>query len=126
MYCKYCGTKNEYNNRFCPNCGAKMIEENKEKINAAPVYTAPQYSQTGYSQETVIEGKGFAIASLVCGIVSIVVYFIGVLGIVFGCVAKSKGYKGSMPTAGIICGIFGLIGDGIFLMLEAIDALTFL
>lgn len=56
-------------------------------------------------------GKGFAIASLICGIVSLFCFAIitGVLGIVFGSVAKGKGFRGGMATAGIVCGVIGIV-----------------
>ena len=55
-------------------------------------------------------GKGFAIAGLVMGILSffIVPLLFGGLGIVFGALAKNKGYRGGMATAGIVCGIIGI------------------
>ena len=35
-------------------------------------------------------------------------FIAGVLGIVFGGVAKSKGFKGGMATAGIVCGAIAI------------------
>lgn len=69
-------------------------------------YGAPQY---GYSQPAA-PGHGFAIAGMVCGIVSLLMFTLvtGTLGIVFGVVAKNKGNSSGMATAGIVCGAIGL------------------
>lgn len=70
-------------------------------------------------------GKGFAIASLICGILAIVCcggMIQAVLAIVFAFVAKSKGYKGGLATAGIITAIVGIvlgIGTIIFSVITA-------
>ncbi len=129
MYCKYCGTENADNVKFCPNCGASMTEEavksvNEENTYTQPVYEQPNYQQSSYNQPNYNQvpnepGKGFAVAGMVCGIVSLFCFgFIcGVLGIVFGGVAKSKGYKGGMATAGIVCGIIGILGAFLVLFL---------
>ena len=56
-------------------------------------------------------GKGFAIAGMVCGIVAFFFagFILGLLGIIFSGVAKSKGYRGGMATAGIVCGVIALV-----------------
>ncbi len=63
------------------------------------------------------DGLGLAIAALVCGISAIVIPYIGlvigILAVVFGCVAKHKGNTGPMATAGIVCGAIG-IAIGLF------------
>lgn len=60
------------------------------------------------------EKKGLSIASMVLGIVSIVlccIYYISIpssiLAIIFGAIGMKKGGKG-MAIAGIVCGIIGL------------------
>ncbi|MDI6840157.1 MAG: DUF4190 domain-containing protein [bacterium] len=66
-----------------------------------------------------IRGSGRAIASLVCGILSIfmpgVGFVLGILGIVFGAVARSEIRRSEgklrgegMAVAGLVCGIVGL------------------
>lgn len=63
---------------------------------------------------------------MVCGIVSLFVFaFIaGALGIIFGAVAKSKGCRSGMATAGIVCGV---IGAGLYfvMLVSGISLLTF-
>lgn len=67
------------------------------------------------------QGNGMAVAGLVLGIISIVLFFlswidaiIGILAIIFGAIGMSKankiGGKGKgMAMAGLICGVIGVI-----------------
>lgn len=97
-----------------------------QNYNQAPNYQNPQYNQNynqnynqgqpqGYGYNTApiappAAGKGMAIAALVLGIVSFFCFpaITGTLGIIFGCVAKGKGCRSGMATAGIICGAIGI------------------
>ena len=98
MVCNTCGTPNVDEAAFCSNCGAPLTT------------TAVQNTDNG---------KGFAIASLVLGIVSIFCFAIitGTLAIVFSSKAKAKGYPGGMATAGFVCGIIGLVGWAISMVM---------
>lgn len=100
MVCNNCGTPNAEGAMACVNCGAPL---------------------TAAVAENTDNGKGFAIASLVLGIVSIFCFAIitGTLAIVFSRMAKSKGYPGGMATAGLVCGIIGLIGWVISMVMYA-------
>lgn len=83
-------------------------------------------------EEKVSNGKGFAIASLVTGILSIVcltfiVVSIGlaVCSIIFGMIAKNRGEK-SLSRAGITLGVVSLaITLILFLFLEVFEASLF-
>lgn len=83
-------------------------------------------------EEKVSNGKGFAIASLVTGILSIVcltfiVISIGlaICSIIFGIIAKNKGEK-SLSRAGITLGVVSLaITLILFLFLEVFEASLF-
>jgi len=71
-----------------------------------------------------VPGKGQAIASLVLGIVSVVLSFCGwlaILGLVCGIVAlvcasmsKKAGFTGGIRTAGFVLGIIGVVLCAIF------------
>ncbi len=89
---------------YCPNCNA----QNPDYANNCTSCGAPLKS--GVTASADAPGKGLAIASLVCGIVSFFCFGIvlGILAVVFGGIAKSKGYRGGMATAGIVLGIIGL------------------
>lgn len=83
-------------------------------------------------EEKVSNGKGFAIAGLVTGILSIVcltfiVISIGlaICSIIFGIIAKNRGEK-SLSKAGITLGIVSLgITLILFLFLEVFEASLF-
>lgn len=99
-FCPNCGTQNADSAQFCEKCGTQLVAQQ-------PVNNQQQNQPTN---QPMVPGKGFAITSLVCGIVSFFCFAIilGILAIVFGSVAKSKGYKGGMATAGIVLGIVGM------------------
>ena len=114
MLCENCGNLNEPESKFCTFCGADLSLTDTDESPITPT-PAPTYNPSGvvpqYSNQNPEDGKGLAIASLVLGIVSFFcfAYITGILGIVLGAVAKSKGYKGGMATAGIICGVIGIV-----------------
>lgn len=131
MQCKKCGTTNQDNAKFCSGCDADLSLQNAGEgldMNAGQSisYNVPpqnqnynynqapgqnmNYGYPPYQNNVQDPGKGLAIAALVLGIVSFFCFPIitGVLGIVFGGVAKSKGCRSGMATAGIVCGAVGL------------------
>ena len=113
MVCKNCGTECGENTGFCATCGAELTEQT---VQVQPTVSSHQPYPPNYQQSlplafSVIPGKGLAVASMVFGIVSF--FFVpsvtGTLAIIFGCVAKSKGYRIGLETAGIACGIIGIV-----------------
>ena len=107
-YCSKCGAVNPDYASHCSSCGAPLS-------GAAP---APGFNSTpgfnaapGYGPVSGAEpGKGLAIASMVCGIVSFFIFglILGVVALVLGLVAKNKGYRGGMATAGVAMGAVAL------------------
>lgn len=71
-----------------------------------------------------IPGKGAATASMVLGIVSVVLWFfgysalvsviLGIVGLILAGNAKKAGFVGGMQTAGFVLSLIGLIGGAIF------------
>lgn len=71
-----------------------------------------------------IPGKGAATASMVLGIISVVLWFfgysalvsvvLGIVGLILAGNAKKAGFVGGMQTAGFVLSLIGLIGDAIF------------
>ena len=67
-------------------------------------------------------GKGYAIASLVLGIISIVFIFVfpiigliaGIVGVVSASMSKKRGYVGGLQTGGFVCSLIGLIINACF------------
>ncbi|MBQ4054516.1 MAG: DUF4190 domain-containing protein [Clostridia bacterium] len=106
MICNKCGTHCDDSARFCTGCGADFSAP-AENQNPSPVSNAYCVQPGLVNPEA---GKEFALASLICGIVS---FFCGlplsVLAIIFGKLAQSKGCKDTAAKAGIICGIISLI-----------------
>lgn len=102
MICNNCGTSNDPNAKYCASCGSSLTAV---EANAASD-----------------EGKGFAIASLVLGIVSIFCFAIitGTLAIVFSRMAKSKGSQSGMATAGMVLGIIGIVAWALMLIIGLI------
>ena len=152
-YCMKCGAKNDEGNKYCEVCGAALEEDTFEKATLkgnAPEKTAPEedtfeeitlkgnapkntvpmetipWKDTETAKPAEDERKGLAIASLICGIVSLLCGCGGVLIIgVFGCcinfivavpaivcgiisLAQKRGGKG-MAITGLILGGLGLL-----------------
>lgn len=71
-----------------------------------------------------IPGKGAATASLVLGIISVVLWFfgysalvsviLGIVGLILAGNAKKAGFNGGVRTAGFVLSLIGLIGGAIF------------
>lgn len=57
-----------------------------------------------------VPGKGLAIGSLVCGIISLFVFgiILGIVGISLSLAAKKQGFTGGIATAGLVLSIIGL------------------
>lgn len=86
------------------------------------------YSQQPLEKPTKAPSAGLAIASMVCGIISLTVscstpylpFVLSLLAVVFGSVSlgKHKGGK-EMAIAGLVCGIIGLVSAVIILVVGA-------
>lgn len=88
MICPDCGTENSANEAVCTGCGRVLLEAAK-----------------GY-------GKDFALASLVLGILALVIfpYLYAPLSVLAGLVARKYAYRGKMVPIGIVCSVIGVIG----------------
>ena len=116
MNCHHCGSCIAEEAAFCPNCGIKLQSDPvQEAVEPCRYTAAPVIEQQGKKADE--PGKGFAIAGLVCGIVSIFYLRIitGALGLIFGLIARSRGYRKGMSTAAITCGAVGL-GIGLLIL----------
>lgn len=70
-----------------------------------------------------VPGKGAAVASLVLGIIAVVLWFfgytsivsviLGIVGLICAGNAKKAGFMGGLRTAGFVLSLIGLIGGGI-------------
>lgn len=72
------------------------------------------------------QGKGLAIASMICGIASLATCYagrgaitaviVGIVGIILSSVAKKQGYTGKFATLGLIFSIIGIaVGAIVFI-----------
>ena len=74
------------------------------------------------NQTTCEEKKGLSIASMVLGIVGLIIFALpcGILAIIFSIVGKKKGGKG-FATAGLVLGIIDVV-FGLIAIVTAISA----
>jgi hypothetical protein len=146
IYCTSCGAENEAGAHFCVSCGTKLempVQDqnpNTESLtgdvvsnNTQSTYTyttqPAQSAQTYYSvpEEPKKEGGyiGVAIASLVCGILSLLCcpfaccgsccggpnVLLAIASIVLGIIALVKAFDGKgMAITGLVCGGIALVG----------------
>jgi len=144
MFCKNCGTQLEEGKNFCPNCGAVLESDptapvvetvETETISPAPVFQEPEGcadAPAGQEPETCADApacqepdpcvaeqkeapdEGSVMAK---GIVASALSWIGIPGIILGCIAMNRvkkyrreGYRYSGKLkAGYITGLIGLI-----------------
>lgn len=126
MVCNNCGAQNADGVRFCATCGADLSQQ---YVQNNAYQQQPQFQQQNFYPNAPVgptPGKGLAIASMVCGIVTLALFCIwyvsiitGILALVFGGVAKAKGCRSGMATAGIVCGSIGIGLMLIFIILVA-------
>ena len=121
MYCPNCGTQLQQDAVFCPHCGNQVQDtvHNQTQTNTTQTYTTnqipPQMQGSYYNQTTTPYQQppktsnnrtGFAVASLVLSLCSVVLFWIpfvlSVPGLIFGILGlKSSSYKG-LAIAGIV------------------------
>ena len=94
MFCPKCGSQNADSVSFCSYCGTPTVE-NKQPIQ----------------QPATRPGHGMAVASLVLGIIGLVLIglLFGILAIIFGRVAMNQGYKGGKAKAGVTLGSIAVV-----------------
>ncbi len=126
-YCTYCGNEIEDSWNACPNCGSKLKESN---VPQTPVRSQPNpYQQTQqqlrnpyqtqqvqpYQKKYGTTGNNFGIASIICGILGLVLGFafigpfLGIPAIILGGLGISRDESGALGAVGIVLGIIDLI-----------------
>ncbi len=130
-FCETCGKQMEDEVIVCPNCGAQAASANQANQQNGQGDVPPVYNQGGpvYGQPVMPEPQkervGFAVASMVCGIVSLVfsccipwvTFILALVGVILGgvSIATKKGGKG-MAIAGLVCSIVALVPAVIMLI----------
>ncbi|MBE6758972.1 MAG: hypothetical protein E7554_02650 [Ruminococcaceae bacterium] len=89
----------------------------------------PQFEQQAqYSNQVqvnpAVPGKGLATASMILGIVSLVLFFstfiaivCAITGLSLGAVSKGLGFKSGKSTAGIVCSAVAIVVSAFFFVL---------
>ncbi|MBO5142384.1 MAG: DUF4190 domain-containing protein [Clostridia bacterium] len=116
---------NEFNNSNNENSQYNTFGQNADKSDlegpivfegkAENTDEQTQNVQNNSNTENKVEEKGFSIASLVCGILTILSsccgifnVILGIFAIILGIIGKSIGGKG-YAIAGIVCGAIGIV-----------------
>lgn len=119
MFCPKCGNQNDDNARFCAACGAVFDNAAQQPQQPQqPQYQMPQQPMYA-NMQPVVPGKGLAVASMVLGIIGLVlfcIWYIGIpcsiIGLILGGISSSKakayGMKSGMAVAGIVCSCIAL------------------
>jgi len=112
--CPNCKSSNPDTAKFCKSCGTP--NPSQSAVQAQPVQNTIYLQQSAQALQAK-PTSGLAVASMVLGILSLVVSCFGVVGIICGILAvilggcallTKKGGKG-MAVAGLVCGIIALI-----------------
>jgi uncharacterized membrane protein YvbJ len=108
MYCAKCGAQNPDDGKFCQKCGATLTQ------TMAPPSAPTATSATAQPAVTGTRTSGLAVASLVLGIIGLLINFLAILAIIFGAIGisqtgKDPNLKGrGMAVAGLVLGIFSI------------------
>ncbi len=118
-----------------PDYQSQSYQQQPQQSYQSQPYQAPQYSAQPYQaspydmQDQPKRSSGLAIASMVCGILSVVIccgmwisWILSVVAIILGAVSLSKRQGGrGMAIAGIITAVFGLLlSIGFFIFAYAV------
>lgn len=123
MICPVCKKEIDESNKFCPECGAKLVQD-ENKVKEAEVINTKELNNNENTNDAVNqEQNGLSITSLILSIAALVCMFLNsflslvcsILAIIFGAVGRKKGSKG-IGTAGMIIGIIALVIEIIILI----------
>ncbi len=141
MYCQNCGSYYAPGASKCSACGAwlintdSLVKDNLYNPDNAYIHNNIQdsYQNTNNNLVKTDSGKGMGIASMVLGIVSIVLFWgpffglpCGIVGMVLACVAKSKGYEEGMQRAGYVTSFIGIALCAVYFVIWIIYILNHL
>ena len=116
MFCKNCGAENKEGSKFCTSCGSELVDAKKKTTKKKEEVVEEKPVVEEVKEEKVVEAKpvtttnpepkkesnGKAVASLVLGICSIVIFCLmwplSLIGLILGIASKKSGLK----VAGII------------------------
>lgn len=123
MNCKYCGKALAKSHKFCPNCGASVLDEEKAEVVEQEVNEKVKNKKT----------QGFTIAGFVLSLVGICNLSIlcSILGLIFSSIARAHfnpeiHKKRGLATAGLAISIVALSLGIITLFAEVMETITLL
>ena len=129
MYCKYCGTQNSEESRYCSNCGASINANAEQTISESVVQqtAGSPVQQPTASQPIAKKSSGKAIAGFVLSLVGLVFAGIvcGTLGLIFSALGmketadKTRGGRG-LAIAGLVISIIDIVIMFIYYMLPIV------
>ncbi len=142
-FCKYCGCQLEDGAMFCVACGQSQADAAPQQAAPQapvyaqpqqPVYAAPQVPYGNPYAQPSVPGKGLGIASMVLGIISLVMLcfpsvslICAIIGVALGGVgiakAKAVGMSNGMAVAGLVCSCITL-GIAAVLLIAGISILA--
>ena len=120
---------------ICPRCGAQNYDGAYSCANCnTPFAVTPVYVSNPAYTGAPVPGRGLGIASMVLGILSLVLFCIwfisgpfAVIGLILGVaglgVSKSNGYGNGTAVAGIVCSLVTLAILAVFVYLYVEGAL---
>ena len=76
MYCRYCGKELPEEAKFCPSCGAKLVEEIETSIEAEPVFDMPKEEKPKSSKVW----DTFATIGMILGIINMAMCLLFAIG----------------------------------------------
>lgn len=131
MYCNKCGREIASDISFCPNCGTPVIKP--EPVNYqpgnTPLNSTNQNTANNFEPASPLlrKNNSMATASMILGIVSISIFFIGIIsipcsiiGLILGIISRKNALNfkpnKDKALAGIICSVIGLVSSVIFIL----------
>ena len=123
IFCGSCGSPNVAGAKFCTKCGLRLSSIESNTSNSG-LDLVQQPARVPYQhvplpphmlEQVNQKGKGFAVAGLVLGIVSVVCCIfsyisavVGVLGLIFSALAVQRPNGKGMGIAGLVLSIVGI------------------
>ena len=116
MFCENCGAKNNKSAKFCVKCGYDFKNQKQvvEELNNTVIKNNDNHGPDNN-----------AIASIVLGILSLIIPYVGFILSLFGivCSKKVKG-KSGIATAGLVLSLIALAIWGIALIIWAVSTIN--
>ncbi|MDP9264420.1 MAG: DUF4190 domain-containing protein [Acidobacteriota bacterium] len=122
MYCSQCGQQNAAESSACSNCGQPLMTPPPAAPQSSPVVVAPAPAPSG-----AVPTDGKAIASLVLGLLGVVICVAGIPAIILGHISRSNIQKSNgrlkgegMATAGMVLGYLTVVAIPFIAIIAAI------